>query len=193
MHVGGGLVLGNELNCLCTWFRFDQDVAGVRFGAQNLQEQRQECSVAVSAPIETKDELVETGLQPLQPSVLTIAVAAVLRTAKLPRSLALQDGTVASRRRPGTRPRATAWFGAGGDRGLTMATDALEAVRLGLQLPSAVVAAGVVVVEPALEGDEAGGDFDYGTVAHQECRTNIPSSDIPNTMPCVAGTMYIRN
>ena len=32
---------------------------------------------------------------------LTIAVAAALRTAKLPRSLALQDGIVASRRRPG--------------------------------------------------------------------------------------------
>ena len=31
-----------------------------------------------------------TALQPLQPSVLTIAVAAVLRTAKLSRSLALQ-------------------------------------------------------------------------------------------------------
>ncbi len=101
--------------------------------------------MAVSAPIEAKDELAETGLealgaqpvadapspalevaergvdpgenlmgglspttwgrwrsrgtalQPLQPSVLTIAVAAVLRTAKLPRSLALQDRTVASR------------------------------------------------------------------------------------------------
>ncbi len=157
--------------------------------------------MAVSAPVEAKDELAETGLealgaqpvadapspalevaergvgpgenfmgglspttwgwwrsrgavlQPLQPSVLTIAVAAVLRTAKLPRSLALQDRIVASRRRPGvlpspsssapatgilpsglrlgpegaplsrcgrlaspvsTRPRATAWFGAGG-------------------------------------------------------------------------------
>ncbi len=117
--------------------------------------------MAISAPIETKDELAETGLealgaqpvadapspalevgkrgvdpsenfmggpvaadrdrwrsqgtalQPLQPSVLMIAVAAVLCTAKLPRSLALQDGTVASRRRPGTGPRATAWFGAG--------------------------------------------------------------------------------
>ena len=45
-----------------------------------------------------------TALQPLQPSILTIAVAAVLRTAKLPRSLALQDGVVASRRRPGALP-----------------------------------------------------------------------------------------
>ena len=41
----------------------------------------------------------------LQPSILTIAVAAVLRTAKLPRSLALQDGVVASRRRPGAFDR----------------------------------------------------------------------------------------
>ena len=94
--------------------------------------------MAISAPVEAKDELAETGLealgaqplrlqsavwiqarvswaglspmtwgwwrsrgtalQPLQPSVLTIAVAAVLRTAKLPRPLALQDGILASRR-----------------------------------------------------------------------------------------------
>ncbi len=65
--------------------------------------------MAISAPIEAKDELAETGLevlgvQPLQPSVLMIAVAAVLRTAKLPRSLALQDGVVASHRRPGALP-----------------------------------------------------------------------------------------
>ncbi len=108
--------------------------------------------MAISAPIETKDELVETGLevlgaqpvtdaprpalevaergvdpgenfmgrpvaddmglvavpstvlQPLQPSVLMVAVAAVLRTTKLPRSLALQDRIVASRRRPGALP-----------------------------------------------------------------------------------------
>ena len=55
----------NEVNCLCTWFRFDQDAAGARFGAQSLQEQGQEGSVALSAPIETKDELVETGLEAL--------------------------------------------------------------------------------------------------------------------------------
>ena len=53
------------VNCLCTWFRFDQDAAGVRFGAQSLQEQGQEGSVAISAPIETKDELIETGLEVL--------------------------------------------------------------------------------------------------------------------------------
>ena len=35
------------MNCLCTWFRFDQDAAGVRFGAQSLQEQGQEGSVAM--------------------------------------------------------------------------------------------------------------------------------------------------
>ncbi len=74
-----------------------------------------------------------------------------------------------------------------------MATGALEAARLGLQLPPAVLAAGVVVGEQALEGDEAGGDFGHGTVPHQECHANIPSSDIPDTMPCVAGTMCIRN
>ncbi len=83
--------------------------------------------------------------------------------------------------------------GASGGRGLTMATGALEAVRLGLQLPPAVVGAGVVVVEPALEGDEAGGDFSHGTVPRQECHANILSSDIPNTMFCVAGTMCISN
>ena len=125
-----GPTLKKWLNCLCTWFRFDQDAAGVRFGAQSLQERGQEGSVAISVPIEAKDELVETGLealgaqpvadasspalevaergvdpgenlrggpvaddmgrwrsrgtalQSLQPSVLTIAVAAVLRTAK---------------------------------------------------------------------------------------------------------------
>ena len=46
-------------NCLCTWFRFDQDAAGARFGAQSLQEQGQEGSVAISVPIEAKDELAE--------------------------------------------------------------------------------------------------------------------------------------
>ncbi len=92
-----------------------------------------------------------------------------------------------------------------------MATDALEAVLPGLQLPSAVVAAGgtpeavlpsdsdeppgagVVVGEQALKGDGAGGDFGHGTVPRQECHANIPSPDISNTMPCVAGAMCIRN
>ncbi len=50
-----------------------------------------------------------------------------------------------------------------------------------------------VVGEPALEGDEAGGDFGHGTVPRQECHANIPSSDIPGTMPCVAGAMCIIN
>ena len=59
------------IDCLCIWFRFDQDAVGVRFGAQSLQEQRQEGGVAISAPIETKDELIETGLEALgaQPMV----------------------------------------------------------------------------------------------------------------------------
>ena len=52
-------------NCLCTWFRFDQDAAGARFGAQSLQEQGQEGDVAISAPVEAKDQLVETGLEAL--------------------------------------------------------------------------------------------------------------------------------
>ena len=51
----------NQANRLCTWFRFDRDAAGARFDAQSLQEQGQEGSVAVSAPIEAKDELAETG------------------------------------------------------------------------------------------------------------------------------------
>ena len=101
--------------------------------------------------------------------------------------------------------------GGGGNRGLPMATGVIEAVLPSLQLPPAVVAAGgapeavppsdgdeppsagVVVGEPALEGDEAGGDFGHGTVPRQECHANIPSSDIPNTMPCIAGTMCISN
>ncbi len=92
-----------------------------------------------------------------------------------------------------------------------MATNALEAVLPGLQLPPEVVAAGgtpeavrpsdgdeppgagVVVGEQALEGNEAGGDFGPGTVPRQECHANIPSPDIPDTMPCVAGTMCISN
>ncbi len=92
-----------------------------------------------------------------------------------------------------------------------MAAGALEAVRSGLRLPPAVVAAGgtpeavrpsdgdeppgagVVVGEQALEGDEAGGDFGHGTVPRQECHANIPSSDISDTMPCVAGAMCISN
>ncbi len=74
-----------------------------------------------------------------------------------------------------------------------MATGALEAVQPGLQLPSATVAAGVVVGEPALEGNEVGGDFGHGTVPRQECHVNILSSDIPDTMPCVAGTKCISN
>ncbi len=78
------LVYQFPVNCLCTWFRFDQDAAGVRFGAQSLQEQ-------------------------------------------------------------------------------------------------------------ALEGDEAGGAFGHGTVPRQECHANIPSSDIPDTMPCVTGTKCISN
>ena len=83
--------------------------------------------------------------------------------------------------------------GASGDRGLKMATGALEAVRLGLHLSPAVVAAGVVVVEPALEGDEAGGDFGHGTVPRQEYHVNILSPGIPDTMPCVARAMCISN
>ena len=81
--------------------------------------------------------------------------------------------------------------GAGGDRGLPMATGALEAVGPGLQLPPAVVAAGgtpeavrpsdgdeppgagVVVGEPALEGDEAGGYFGHGTVPRQVHVKNV--------------------
>ncbi len=75
-----------------------------------------------------------------------------------------------------------------------MATGALEAVLPGLQLPSAVVAAGGTpeAVRPS-DGDEAGGDFGHGTVPRQECHANIPSPDIPDTMPCVAGTMCIVN
>ena len=53
--------------------------------------------------------------------------------------------------------------------------------------------AGVVVGEPALEGDEAGGDFGHGAVPRQECHVNILSPDIPDTMPCVAGAMCISN
>ncbi len=101
--------------------------------------------------------------------------------------------------------------GAGGGRGLPMATDALEAVLPGLQLPPAIVAAGgtpeavrpsgsdeppgagVVVGEQALKGDETGGDFGHRMVPHQECHANIPSSDIPNTTSCIAGTMCISN
>ncbi len=53
--------------------------------------------------------------------------------------------------------------------------------------------AGCVRRRPALEGDEAGGDFGHGTVPRQECHANIPSLDIPDTMPCVAGAMCISN
>ncbi len=239
--------------------------------------------MAISAPVEAKDELVETGLKALgvQPvadapsPALEVAergvdpgenftggpVAADMGLVTLPRRLALQDGILASRRRPGALPspsstapatgilpsgvalrqaglvnldqtgqravlgvdHGAAKLGgehpgaaagpdpepllqrqggdvvgmsghqiggpepnrerqlgsvrecAGGDRGLTMATGALEAVRPGLQLPPAIVAAGgtleavrpsdgdeppgagVVVGEPALEGD--GVDF----------------------------------
>ncbi len=75
-----------------------------------------------------------------------------------------------------------------------MATGAPEAVRPSLQLSPAVVAAGgtLEAVRPS-DGDEAGGDFGHGTVPRQECHANIPSSDIPDTMPCVAGTMCISN
>ena len=69
-------------NCLCTWFRFDQDVVGVRFGAQCLQEQGRERSVAVSVPIETKDELVETGLEVLGAQPVADAPSPALEVAE---------------------------------------------------------------------------------------------------------------
>ncbi len=45
-------------NCLCTWFRFDRDTAGVGFGAQSLQEQGQDpipsrfCNCRAEMPLE---------------------------------------------------------------------------------------------------------------------------------------------
>ena len=76
------LGLANYGNCLCTWFRFDQDVAGARFGAQSLREQRQEGSVAISAPIEAKDELAETGLEALGAQPVAAAPRPALEVAE---------------------------------------------------------------------------------------------------------------
>ncbi len=70
------------MNCLRTWFRFDQDAAGVRFGAQSLQEHGQECNVAISAPIEAKDELVETGLEALGAQPVADAPSPALEVAE---------------------------------------------------------------------------------------------------------------
>ncbi len=71
------------MNCLCTWFRFDQDAAGVRFGAQSLQEQGQEGGVAISAPgVEAKDELAETGLEALGAQPVAAAPRPALEVAE---------------------------------------------------------------------------------------------------------------